>query len=354
MIRKSTFLRTGMALTFAVGLQIAAQAQDIHFTQFTASPLIVNPAFTGDYTGLYRVTTIYRSQWASVTTPFVTYGASFDMDLFGMRKSDYTTRYGVLSAGAQLFNDKAGDGNLTNFSALGSLAYHKYLGNGSKILGVGLQAGYSEKSLDVSKLYFGDEFNNGHFNSGQSAEYPYMNNKVRFWTINAGASFAQRVNSNFGYQIGIGGNNLNQPQESFEKKKNSDVGLGMRYTGQIGAIMQLSERISVQPAFLYQTQTAATEMIGGTDFGYTVGGDPYIPSFATVVFVGAWYRTGDAAMLTTGLQYKGFRFGLSYDYNISDLKTASNGSGGFEISLTYKAPNRFNFISPFSYPCSRF
>jgi hypothetical protein len=36
-----------------------------------------------------------------------------------------------------------------------------------------------------------------------------------------------------------------------------------------------------------------------------------------------------------GVDYKHIRLGLSYDINTSSLNSASNGKGGFEISLTY-------------------
>jgi hypothetical protein len=70
--------------------------------------------------------------------------------------------------------------------------------------------------------------------------------------------------------------------------------------------------------------------------------------------LGGWYRLDDAIMITAGLEYKGLRVGLSYDYNSSSLQTASNNNGGFEISLTYVAPDPLDFARKLLYPCSRF
>ena len=58
-----------------------ASAQDIHFSMFYASPLTLNPALTGANEGTYRAAGIYRSQWASISTPFTTYAVSFDIKL---------------------------------------------------------------------------------------------------------------------------------------------------------------------------------------------------------------------------------------------------------------------------------
>lgn len=318
---KNTISRASLVAALAFTVQ-SVHAQDIHFTQFNASPLIVNPAFTGNFSGQWRAAAIYRDQWRSVTSPFKTYAVSLDAPIVNdLSHDDY------LAAGLQLYNDRAGDGNLSNLSVLGSIAYHKFLGaKEDKSLSVGFQGGYTQKSIDLTKLYFPNEFNNGQFDPGTSGEA--MNNKVNYLTINAGLAWAHAVGSNFGYAIGLGANNLNQPQESFMKKKNSSVGLGMRYTAQVGAVAFLSEKFSLRPAFLYQSQSTATEMVAGNEFHLIVG-NPEFRNFTTAVFLGGYYRSNDAIMINAGVEFKGMRVGVSYDYNTSNLKTASNCNCGF-------------------------
>jgi len=348
MIRKNKLTRAGLVAALALSLN-TVQAQDIHFTQFNAAPLTMNPAFTGNFSGQYRASAIYRDQWRSVTVPFVTYAASFDAPiLYDLSVDDY------LAAGIQLYNDKAGDGNLSNFSGLLSVAYHKFLGSdANKSLSVGFQGGYTQKSIDLSKLYFGDEFMNGNWQPGTSPDWPNLNNKVNYFTMNAGINWAHSVSDRFGYSVGVSGMNLNQPQESFQKKKNSEVGLGMRYAAQVGAIAYLNDKFSLRPAFLYQTQSTATEMIMGNEFHLIIG-DDNVRTVATGVLAGVWYRSDDAMMFTTGIEWNGFRFGASYDYNTSALKTASGGNGGFELSVRYVAPSPLDLARKLIYPCSRF
>ncbi len=343
---KNAISRASLVAALALTVQ-SVHAQDIHFTQFTASPLIVNPAFTGNISGQWRAAAIYRDQWRSVTSPFKTYAASVDAPII------HDLSHGDnLAAGLQLYNDRAGDGNLSNLSVLGSVAYHKFLGaNENKSLSVGFQAGYTQKSIDLTKLYFPNEFNAGQFEPGTSGEA--MNNKVSYVTINAGIAWAHAAGNNFSYVIGLGANNLNQPQESFKKKQSSDVGLGMRYTAQVGAIAYLGEKFSLRPAFLYQSQSTATEMVAGNEFHLIVG-NPEFRSFTSAVFLGGYYRNNDAIMVNAGVEFKGLRVGVSYDYNTSNLKTASNGNDGFEICLIYNAPNPLDFAHKLLYPCSRF
>src|ERR1700744_5202325 len=101
MIRKNTIARASLVAALALTMH-TVDAQDIHFTQFNAAPLIINPAFTGNFDGQYRVAAIYRNQWQSVTVPYVTYGASIDAPLVhDLSVDDY------LAGGIQGYKDQA-------------------------------------------------------------------------------------------------------------------------------------------------------------------------------------------------------------------------------------------------------
>ncbi len=348
MNRKNIITRLSLASAMVLST-CGLFAQDIHFTQFDMAPLVINPAFTGMFNGKVRVGGIYRNQWSSVTVPYVTYGAHVDMPLYGNERGGY------LAGGLQVFNDKAGDGNLQNFTGLLSLAYHLPMGERSDIA-VGLQGGYAQKSIDLSKLYFGDEASNGTFVRGTSSEYGLgIGNSVNYYIVNAGVSLAGvNSNHNFGYVIGLGANNINQPNDALLKKQTSTVGLDMRFTGQVGLTIATNERFTLRPALIYQTQASASEIIAGNEFLYYVSDNPGYQDFSTAVFLGAWYRTGDAAMITAGMEFKGVRIGVGYDYNISQLNSASNGNGGFEIAIRYIAPYGNKFADKRVIPCTRF
>jgi hypothetical protein len=58
----------------------------------------------------------------------------------------------------------------------------------------------------------------------------------------------------------------------------------------------------------------------------------------TNLYLGLWARFSnltDAIIPYAGLDIGSFTFGMSYDVNVSSLKPASQGQGGFEISLIY-------------------
>lgn len=327
-------------------------AQDVHFTQFNATPMIINPAFTGAFQGEYRVSAIYRDQWRSALGPeaFKTFAVSFDMPIIrDISIDDY------LAIGGQIYNDRAGAGNLNNFSAMASVAYHKFFGeSGKAALTVGLQGGYASKNIDISKLYFAGDFREGQFMRGLDQAYSNLNTNTGAAIVNAGLAFSHAPSEKFSYVIGGGANNLTQPMESFQKRKaTKDVGLGVRYTAQLGAVIGMGERMNLRPAFLFQSQASAKELIGGAELLYKLGDDYTVPT-APAIFVGGWYRHQDAAMVTAGIEFNGFRIGAGYDFNTSNLKQGTNGYGGFEVMLQYIAPSPIDFGRKLLYPCSRF
>ncbi len=73
----------------------------------------------------------------------------------------------------------------------------------------------------------------------------------------------------------------------------------------------------------------------------------------TATDFGLFIRHKDAVIVVLGIDYKSYTLGLSYDINISKLKTASNSRGGFEISVTYRL-NKSDKIIPREVPCPIF
>ena len=62
-----------LVIVLTIIMQIPAFGQDIHFSQFYSSPLTLNPAYTGNYEGNWRVMSNYRTQWSAIAEPYKTY-----------------------------------------------------------------------------------------------------------------------------------------------------------------------------------------------------------------------------------------------------------------------------------------
>ena len=91
-------------LVFFLLASIGLGAQDIHFSQFYASPLTLNPAMTGFLNGDCRAGVMYRNQWKSVTVPFITISGAYEHK-FLMNNGDQ------VGAGVVVVSDQSGDAN---------------------------------------------------------------------------------------------------------------------------------------------------------------------------------------------------------------------------------------------------
>lgn len=123
-------------------IPVFLQAQDYRFSQFYNTPLLVNPANTGNHSYDYRANLNYKNQWSSISDAFRTIGASYDMPMFedisGMRK---------LGLGLSFLSDKSGSTNygFTNINL--SIAYHTKITRFSQLSG-GIMLGYGRNSVD--------------------------------------------------------------------------------------------------------------------------------------------------------------------------------------------------------------
>ena len=134
---------------FALMLTTAVRAQDPHFSQFFASPLTLNPAFTGKFDGEWRLAANHRDQWPSIPKAYVTTSASFDFPILKSRIPEND----VFGIGLSGVTDASANSALKlNYGSL-SLSYHKALDeNGYNTIGAGFQGTYSSMVLDISKL----------------------------------------------------------------------------------------------------------------------------------------------------------------------------------------------------------
>ena len=96
-------MRKVYAALFVLLLSISAFAQDIHFSQYYASPLTLNPAQTGKFDGEFRVAGNYRNQWPTISNAYTTATVSLDMGILKNRIPS-NDQFGIGFLG---FNDRA-------------------------------------------------------------------------------------------------------------------------------------------------------------------------------------------------------------------------------------------------------
>jgi type IX secretion system PorP/SprF family membrane protein len=281
-----------------------ARAQDPEFTQFYANPLYLNPALAGSNI-CPRIAINYRNQWPGIAGTYVTTSASFDRFVYGIKSG-----IGVL-----VTNDRAGQGTLNTFNASGIYSYQLQV-NRSFSLNFGLQGTYGEKSLDWSKLTFGDMIDERR----GFVKYTHEvrgNSKKSFVDFSAGVlAFSKK------FFAGFAAHHLTQPNEGLIGESK----LPVKFTGHAGAIIPVGDKsseTSISPNVLYQRQQDFQQLNLGV----------YITKGALVG--GLWYRNQDSFIVLLGVQHGVMKIGYSYDVTVSKLTNASAGSHELSLGLQF-------------------
>lgn len=299
--------------------------QDIHFSQFNAAPLQLNPALTGVNGCDYRFVANYRSQWAGVGK-FNTVAASYDMAV--LRKTKKSNYGGI---GISLFSDRAGDLALSTTQVNVHMSYTVLLNSkGSQLLTAGLVGGIGHRSIDFSKLTTDSQFGDQGFNPNLPTGEQLNNNNRIYADVGAGFLWSYTVNKNTNFYSGFSVTHINQPNLSFLDDRNEK--LYMKVTIHGGAHFKLSNQLFLLPSFMYLNQGPHNELTFGSLLKIRKS---LVPSDKTSFFIGGWYRLKDAVIISGRVDVASFSIGLSYDLNISKLTPATKLNGGPEVSLVY-------------------
>jgi len=320
MFRKLLSLITVVTLFL---FNIPGKAQDPEFSQFYANPLYLNPALAGSNI-CPRLVLNYRNQWPGLSKSFVTYNASYDQyidKIFG-------------GVGVLLNVDNAGDGMLKTTQASLMYAYHLQAAKHFYI-NMAVQGTFYQKSLNWSKLQFGDQIDPQLGFVLPSGETPPDNTSVIVPDFSAGLVFGWKGI----IHGGVAAHHLTQPDLAFYDQNENK--LPMKLTGHFGVNISLDRsgmggglseedgpKFYLAPNILYQQQGEFHQLNAGV---YVVR----LP-----IIVGGWFRhnfeNADAVIALVGINYKSLKIGYSYDITLSKLQ--SNTGGAHEVSLAWQFP----------------
>ena len=329
---------------FILGLVLSTLSfsQDIHLSQFYMNPLQQNPSMAGAIYPL-EANIAYKDQWRSVASPFRTVSLGYHMRFDKKRSSN-----GYLAAGVSFFNDKAGDANLGTGKGGLSLAYHIKADEYNRI-GLGLFGGYFQRSIDYNALTWASQYDGQALNTSLQGGQYGSTSFTRFdlgaganWTYNnTGGDIKVTGNHDLNFNVGVGVFHLNRPKYSFI---GTDERLPMRFVAHgTGVISIQTTKWAVVPGFMYARQGPSQEIYVGSLFRYLLSQNSKFTGFkqGAAIYTGAYFRAKDAVSAKLIVEYGGWAFGVSYDFNISSLNTASSFRGGLELSLRFVAPNPF-------------
>jgi len=310
-----------IAITFVTALIMkVSYGQDVQLTQYDASPLLLNPALTGMKNNLkYRFVQQYRNQWDAVARKsFVSTSLAYDMNL--------QQKWG---AGAYIINDNSSR-VFNSFSFVLSGAHDITIGNQDKHhLMVGLQSGFILKTLKLNQYSFDKQYHNGIFDTDLPSGETFEKSKRFMPEVNFGFAYINTDDATSYHPYGgIAVWHITNPKSNF-LSEGEESRLPLRYVIHVGSLFELNEQWIIDPKFLVMKQKNIWQFTPGII-------THYISEQNDIHLIGGLsYRVKDAIIAQVGLYYKNFIYRISYDFNISPLKTFSQYKGGVEFTITF-------------------
>jgi type IX secretion system PorP/SprF family membrane protein len=303
-------------------LATTGKGQDPHFSQFFETPLYRNPALSGIFTGDVRVQAVFRDQWNNIANAYKT----------GSLNAEYKQPVGpsddFLTLGMLALYDRAGTIGWTTVQLLPALTYHKSLSaDQNRYLSVGFMGGWVQKSFDRSKMTTNSNYD------GQGDAEPLTNTSYSYLDGSVGISYNATIkdNDDDNYYLGLAYHHFTRPNQSFYRDPSVELNPKWVFSG--GLRFGVSEYAYVTVQADHSRQGVFSETVAGAMVGLKLGPDPVNPPY--VFHAGAYLRFNDALIPVVKLDYYPFSFALSYDVNVSRLRTSSLGRGGVELSVSF-------------------
>lgn len=312
-----------IALIVILVAPLLVKGQDMQFSQYYASPLYLNPAFSGTAES-HRMALTHRNQWPQIGNGFVSYAFSYDYNM-----PDLKSGFGLL-----ITTDRAGSAGLRSTTASFNYAYKVQLSS-NWMFDPALSFAYNRRHIDFSKLVFGDQLEFTDTGEVITRDLEVLNNLTDITYFDAGIG-GLMYNRKFWW--GFSANHLNRPNQSLLGEESL---LPIKYSVHGGVKIPLYNGLkkrnkisSLAPSFNYKKQGNFDQLDIGVHFLY----DP--------IMLGIWYRgvpiqqevndrvSQDAVVVILGVRFKNLEVGYSYDFTTSELNSVSGGA--HEVSIIYE------------------
>jgi type IX secretion system PorP/SprF family membrane protein len=346
-MKKSSPQKICFTLIIILLCSVTVKTQDIHFSQFFETPLLRNPSLAGIFEGDIRAQMVYRSQWNNITDAYRT--GSFNIEY----KKPIGRGDDFLTIGGQILYDKAGTIALTSTHILPVLNYQKSLSTERNMyLSLGFMGGLVQRRIDQSKITTNSQYNGISYdpnsNNGENITTP----SYSYFDASVGMSFNTQIGANENNNIyaGLAYHHFTKPSKiSFYG--NINLEMIPKWVGSLGIRMNVSEESYCTLYGDYSKQGNYQETVAGLIYSYRLG-DPEDPRY--VLHLGTMVRLKDALIPVVKIDISHMAVSVSYDANISQLRNASYGRGGFELALSYRNFNNKDNSTSNAVRCPKF
>ncbi len=318
------------------GSGLLSGQSDVHFSQFYYSPIMWNPAMAGVTSGDLRASATYRNQWASVSSPYTTISAAFDMPVQTRAMGDNFLGFGVY-----FNNDKSGNNGFSNLDINGSLSYSLDLGstyNRPHYISFGLNFGFVQRSMAYDNATWDIQWDGLMFDPLRSNGEGARTGKLSKGNISVGGgavwnySFQEKQR----FYLGAALFHINRPNLSIIGDSDH---LFHKFAYMAGFDLGSDSRSTTfRPNVMVMHQGPNFFLTGGLDVSFDLTDRTAFTNYKNhMAFgVGVYHRLMDAMIFAVNVEYSNLKVGFAYDLNISEFNLATDGKGGMEIILLYQ------------------
>ena len=313
-------LKKTISLIFAICFTslAALKAQDLVFSQFYNTPLVINPAFAGNSTAA-QFSGNYRLQWPGLP-------GTYESLALGYNQYFRKIRSGV---GFSVISDSSGQGTLQHLT-VGATYMYKVLLKGDYQLKIGIETAFGQNRLDWSKLVFGDMLSVSG-NPVNSNELPPDSFNKAYLDISTGMLIYNKS-----WYAGMTMKHMNTPDTGFIGGDQNRLGLpilwnmhvGYQYVFDIGN--KQTKPSFVSPSLLVANQADFWQLNAGAYF--------QLKSLILGAYLRHTFENSDAVIFSGGVNLDPLKITYSYDLTVSGL--GANTGGSHEIGILYTLANK--------------
>ncbi|MBC7884800.1 MAG: PorP/SprF family type IX secretion system membrane protein [Saprospiraceae bacterium] len=345
-----------LILLFLLVVGVHLTGQDLHFSYYQFTPLNVNPANAGAFSGSYRISGIYSDKQAAIATRgFKTLTLSADAPIIrGIRKQDWVG----LGVEADLIGSSGGvfDHNNTSESVVAPGGFQSWT-----FIKVGAAYHLSLDKKQTNILTLGAQFSSGSRNYFQltqkdarvNPQTGYIDQEIIQHNAN-GSGQGGGQNQDPNDKISTGHKDWTMGLLYNSKRKNADLKLGIAMEGLFRPVvsfnqqqdstenkyrglnihgaydMAINKRVNIIPGFYYYTLGPANAFNVNTHATYLLD-----PEKDLKLSTGLGVRNLRALIFYAGAEFSDIKVGFAFDMDISTATIGSNSVGGFELCASY-------------------
>lgn len=317
-----------LVLTTAWSTLTLAQ-QDRHYTMWNENPVLINPGATAVMTEDIRFVTNFRMQWMTMT------GEALRTNSFGLEAKLFKKNKNHLGIGLNFSNDATGDLRLTSNTISVPIAY-TLEADKNLLFSVGIAPGFFQQSIKNTNSSWNNQWNGVAYDQTiLSGEGFSPENSVSSFDIGAGINVKYNFDATSFFNFGLSVNHITAPGMSYTGLENNifrNINISAN-----GTKFYDDRNFGFSPQMLLSFYGPNRNILLGTYFDHEMFESSKRTDYVQRSFIsyGIFLRWNDALVGSLSYKFKGFKLGASYDFNISQLSSATRTVGGVELFLKY-------------------